>query len=410
MANSYRELFRTPGAKSLTLAGLLARMPLSMVGIGLITMVSQSRGSFGLAGALAATYAIAMAVAAPQVSRLVDRFGQWRVIPVAAAVSVTALGALLLTSAVNGPDWLLFALAVVAGAVPSAPALVRARWTELHRDSPLLHTAFAWETVLDEVCYIVGPPISLGLSVALFPQAGPLIAGLLLVIGVLWLAAQRGTEPAVGVSGQRRSLLSALGHRAVWTVALVMAAMGAIAGTIDVASIAFADLQGSPAAASIVLSVYAIGSCAAGFFFGTVKLTRPIGQLLGYGMVATALMTLPLLFVHSIVALAATVLVSGAFFAPTMILAARLIESTVAPHTLTEALTWSTAGLGFGIAIGPAAAGPIIDGHGANAGFVVAVAAGAVLLGIAVLGRRALRSADETVTTAAELDRTPCLN
>ncbi|WP_167474490.1 MFS transporter [Nocardia arthritidis] len=406
MANSYRELFRMPGAKSLTLAGLLARMPLSMVGIGLITMVSQTRGSFGLAGALAATYAIATAVAAPQVSRLVDRFGQRRVIPAAAALSVTALGALLLVSAVNGPDWSLFASAVVAGAMPSAPALVRARWTELHRDSPLLHTAFAWETVLDEVCYIVGPPISLGLSVALFPQAGPLIAGLLLIIGVLWLAAQRGTEPAVGAL-ERRSLLSALEHRAVWTVALMMVAMGAIAGTIDVASIALAELQGSPVAASIVLSVYAIGSCAAGFAFGAAKLTRPIGQLLGYGMSATALMTLPLLFVHSIPALAVTVLISGAFFAPSMILAARIIESTVPPATLTEALTWSTSGLGFGIAIGPAAAGPIIDGHGANAGFVVAVAAGAVLLGIAALGRPVFRTA-ETVTVAAELDQTPC--
>ena len=62
MVGPYRELFRSPGGKALTTAGLLARMPLSMVGIGLITMVSQTRGSLGLAGGLGATYAVATAV------------------------------------------------------------------------------------------------------------------------------------------------------------------------------------------------------------------------------------------------------------------------------------------------------------------------------------------------------------
>lgn len=392
MVNSYRELFRSPGAAALTTAGLLARMPLSMVGIGLITMVSQTSGSFALAGALAATYAVSMALAAPQVSRLVDRLGQRRVIPAAALLSTSALAALLLTSALHGPDQLLFALAAAAGIAPSAPALVRARWTELHRNSPILHTAFAWETVLDEVCFIVGPPVSLGLSVALFPQAGPLVAGLLLLAGTLWLAAQRDTEPVRTAVRERPSLFSALGNRAVWTVTIVMVAMGTIAGTIDVASIAFAGAQGQPAAASIVLSVYAIGSCVAGFLFGTAKLTRPIGQLLALGIVATALMTLPLLFVTSIPALSVTVLIAGMFFAPTLILAAQLIEVAVPPHALTEALTWSTAGLGFGIAIGPAAAGPIIDAHGANAGFWVAAAAGAVLLALAAVCHRTFRA------------------
>ncbi|WP_433578399.1 MFS transporter [Nocardia brasiliensis] len=392
MVAAYRELFRSPGATALTTAGLLARMPLSMVGIGLITMMSQTSGSYALAGALAATYAVSTALAAPQISRLVDRLGQRRVIPVAALLSTIALAALLLTSALHGPDWLLFALAAAAGTAPSAPALVRARWTELHRNSPLLHTAFSWETVLDEVCFIVGPPVSLGLSVALFPQAGPLVAGLLLLTGTLWLAAQRGTEPARNAVSERPSLFSALGNRAVWTVTPVMVAMGTIAGTIDVASIAFAGLQGQPAAAGIVLSVYAVGSCAAGFLFGTVKLSRPIGQLLTLGIVATALMTLPLLFVTSIPALSVTVLISGMFFAPTLILAAQLVEAAVPAYALTEALTWSTAGLGFGIAIGPAAAGPIIDAHGANAGFWVAAAAGAALLALAAVCRHTFRA------------------
>ncbi|RDI44859.1 MFS transporter [Nocardia mexicana] len=401
MFGAYGELFRSPGAIPLTTAGLLARMPLSMVGIGLITMVAQSGDGFGLAGGLAATYAVSTAVAAPQVSRLVDRLGQRRVIPVAAGISVAALGALLLTSALSGPAWLLFAFAVCAGAAPSAPALVRARWTELHRDSPLLHTAFSWETVLDEVCFIVGPPISIGLSVALFPEAGPLVAGVLLLIGTIWLAAQRRTEPAIGAAA-RQSLIGALRHRVVWMVALVMVAMGTIAGTIDVVSVAFAQRQGEPAAASVVLSVYALGSCVSGFVFGSRKLARSAERLLALAILATAVMTLPLLLVHSIATLAAAMLVAGVFFAPAMILSGQVVESQVSPRALTEALTWSTAGLGFGVAIGPAAAGPIIDAYGARAAFGVTVAAGAAVAILALVVHRTFRTPARTESLPAQ--------
>ncbi|WP_280266662.1 MFS transporter, partial [Nocardia wallacei] len=340
---------------------------------------------------LAATYAVSTAAAAPQVSRLVDRLGQRRVIPAAAAVSVAALGALLLTSALSGPAWLLFVFAIGAGAAPSAPALVRARWTELHRDSPLLHTAFSWETVLDEVCFIVGPPISIGLSVALFPEAGPLVAGVLLLAGTIWLAAQRRTEPPSGAV-ERRSPTGVLRHRVVWVLALVMVAMGTIAGTIDVASVAFAQRQGEPAAASVVLSLYALGSCVSGFVFGSRTPARSVERLLALAMLATAAMTLPLLLVNSIAALAAAMLLSGVFFAPAMILSGQVVESHVPPRALTEALTWSTAGLGLGIAIGPAVAGPIIDAFGARAAFGVTVAAGAAVAILAVVIHRTLRA------------------
>jgi hypothetical protein len=55
MANPYRELFNAPGSRAFVLAGMIARMPISMTGIGLITMLSQLQGGYGLAGAVAAT-------------------------------------------------------------------------------------------------------------------------------------------------------------------------------------------------------------------------------------------------------------------------------------------------------------------------------------------------------------------
>lgn len=49
MANPYRELFNAPGARNFVLAGMIARMPISMTGIGVITMLSQLKGGYALA-------------------------------------------------------------------------------------------------------------------------------------------------------------------------------------------------------------------------------------------------------------------------------------------------------------------------------------------------------------------------
>ena len=43
MANPYLELFKTPGSLAFTLAGLLARLALPMIGIGIITMLVQQQ-------------------------------------------------------------------------------------------------------------------------------------------------------------------------------------------------------------------------------------------------------------------------------------------------------------------------------------------------------------------------------
>lgn len=152
MANPYAELFQVPGARAFVLAGMLARMPVSMTGIGLITMLAQVHGGYGLAGSVAAVFALATAFCAPQVSRLVDRYGQGRVLPIAALIGGGALLMLLLCTRLQAPSWTLFLFAALAGCMPNMSAMVRARWTELYRGQPKLQTAFALESVLDEVC------------------------------------------------------------------------------------------------------------------------------------------------------------------------------------------------------------------------------------------------------------------
>lgn len=391
MRKPYQELFAVRGSAGFVLAGLLARMALPMAGIGIITMLAQLRGSYALAGAVAATFVLAHALASPQVSRLVDRHGQRRVLPWATALS--AAGMLLLCAAASwnaGPAVLLPG-AALAGCMPSMSAMVRARWTALYQGQPRLQTAYSLETVLDELTFIAGPPLSVGLGVALAPQAGPLAAALLLVLGVWAFVAQRGTEPPVrtpdAAPGPVRSVLGMPGVR---LLVLLMLAMGVIVGTVDIASVAFAAQQGQPAAASLVLSCYAIGSCVAGLLFGAWRLPLPLHRLLLLGGLATALTTLPLPLVGSIPALAAAVLVAGLFFAPTMVVAMSLVERLVPGHRSSEGLTWLLAGLNVGVALGAAVSGQVVDGAGPRTGFAVALGAGALVLLLALRGHRRL--------------------
>lgn len=231
MPNPYRELFDAPGAKGFSAAGFIARMPISMTGIGLVTMLSQLRGEYWLAGTVAATFALATALMAPQISRLVDRLGQSRVLLPATVVSVLSIIALLLCTRYQAPDWTLFLFALLAGCMPSMPAMVRARWTELYRGSPKLHTAFSFESVVDEICFIIGPVISVGLSVMVFPEAGPLLSCVFLAIGVLLFTAQKSTEPAVRpLSTRNKGAVIKIGSLRV--LVYTLAAIGTIFGTV----------------------------------------------------------------------------------------------------------------------------------------------------------------------------------
>src|SRR5688572_11190138 len=167
MSNPYGEIFRAPGAKGFSAAGFFARLPIAMAPIGIVAMLSQTHGEYWLAGAVSATFALTNAVISPQVSRLVDRLGQARVVMPATIVAVAAFLALIAATNQGWPEWTLFLFAFLAAAMPSIPAMVRARWTEIFRGRPELNTAFAFESAADELVYIAGASLSVGLAVSL---------------------------------------------------------------------------------------------------------------------------------------------------------------------------------------------------------------------------------------------------
>ncbi|MFF7234810.1 MFS transporter [Streptomyces collinus] len=390
MPSPYRALFAEPGTKSFSAAGFLGRMPLSMMGIGVVTMVSQLTGRYGLAGALSATIALAAAVIGPQISRLVDRHGQRRVLRPATLAALTAAAGLLLAAHFEWPDWVLFVCAAGIGSVPSLGAMIRARWAALYRGTPKLHTAYSFESVVDEACFIFGPIISIGLCTAWFPEAGPLLAACFLAAGVFWLTAQRATEPEPHPR-EHHGGGSALRSAPLQVLVLTFVATGTIFGSVDVVTVAFADERGHKGAASVVLALYAAGSCLAGAVFGLMRFAGAPERRWLLGVAATAVSMIPLLLVGNLPLLAVALFVSGLSIAPTMITTMSLIEEHVPRAKLTEGMTWVSTGLAVGVALGSSAAGWVIDAAGARAGYGVPAVSGAVAVAVGFLGFRRLR-------------------
>ncbi|MER6070795.1 MFS transporter [Streptomyces sp. NPDC001817] len=390
MPSPYRALFSEPGTKAFSAAGFLGRMPLSMMGIGVVTMVSQLTGRYRLAGALSATIALSAAAIGPQISRLVDRHGQRRVLRPATLVAVTAAAGLLLTAHFRWPDWVLFLCAAGIGSVPSLGAMIRARWAALYRGTDKLHTAYSFESVVDEICFIFGPIISIGLSTAWFPEAGPLLAACFLAAGVLWLTAQSATEPEPHPR-EKRGGGTALRSGGLQVLVATFAATGAIFGSVDVVTVAFADERGHKGAASIVLALYAAGSCVAGVVFGLLRFGGAPERRWLLGVAAMAVSMIPLLLVGNLPLLAVALFVAGLSIAPTMITTMSLIEEHVPRAQLTEGMTWVSTGLAVGVALGSSVAGWVIDTAGARAGYGVPAASGAVAVAAGFLGYRRLR-------------------
>ncbi|MER8830636.1 MFS transporter [Mesorhizobium sp. M0938] len=405
MPNPYREIFKARGAKGFAAAGFVARMPMAMAPIGIVAMLSQTHGEYWLAGAVSATYALANAFAAPQISRLVDRLGQARIVVPTTVISVLAFVVLIAAANQDWPIWTLFASALLAAAMPSIPAMVRARWTELFRDRPEMNTAFAFESAADELVYISGASLSVGLSVALFPEAGMLASTLFLAFGSTAFIMQRSTEPRVrpvelGSGG------SAIRLRPVQIITLALIFIGATFATTEVSTVAITKELGQPGAASLVIGVYALGSFVVGIVIGALNLKTPLQIQLAIAVAIIALTALPLLVADTVPLLALAVFVSGVAISPTFITAFGLIERRVPEAMLTEGVTWVMTGIGIGMALGSFAAGWVVDAFGAQSGFLVSVAAGAIALVIVLAGQRSLATRD-CDTSACEAAAVP---
>jgi predicted MFS family arabinose efflux permease len=386
----YRQLLATPGGLAFSSAGFVARMPIAMMGLGIVLLVVAHSGRYGLAGAVSATFALVNALAAPVIARLVDRHGQRRVLLPTVAVHAVWLLAFIALASRDAATWTLFVTVGAAGLfAPSVGSMVRARWGFVLGSGPQLHTAYSLESVLDECIFVVGPLLVTVMAIQVAEQAGLLTALGFLVIGSLALVAQRSSEPPPSPTHEHhgRSALLAPGMPLLVTV---MMFVGGVFGGVEISTIGFADQDGHASLAGPLLACYAGGSMVAGLVYGARHGHWSLTRRLLIGALTMTLTVAVLPFIHEPGVLAPFLFVAGLGIAPTLISGLSLVERLVPPRQVTEGLTWAFTGVVVGLSLASPVAGRVVDEVGARQAFAVGVTSGAAAVVVCLLGFRHL--------------------
>jgi MFS family permease len=391
VSGSYLDLLKQRGAAQFVTAGFVARLPIAMISLGIVLYVTDLTNSYALAGAMSATFALAAAFIGPLGARLADRYGQDRTVWLLGAGQVAALVLFVVAAGAHVPVVLQFALLIVCGGIaPNIGSLVRARWAYRLSGKPELTSAFALEAVIDEVVYVLGPPLAVALALRFGAWSALVASAVLIAIGATWLSLQRSTQPE-----PRPRIETHRDHR-IFTapmvvVVVIMMLMGGIFGSFEVTTVAFTRELGQEGGTGIVLAVYALGSLLSGLAVGAIRPSAGMGsQLIVYSAVL-AIVVLPLPFVTSVPMLIGVAFIAGVSVSPVLIATVSLVEEVVSGHRLTEALTIAISGVLVGLAIAATASGAIADANPPAMGYWVMTGCGILAFVVAMSTHKILR-------------------
>jgi len=385
------------------MAGFIGRFPISVYPISFVLLFSLKTGHYGFGGLLSGIYVVSNGIGTPALGRMVDRFGQRRVLLPATLVHLAAVSTIVALVKSGAPDWSLIAPTIVLGlAFLPVGSLVRARWSMVLAGQPELTTAYALESALDEVIFTVGPLLASVIATQIDAVWAFVLAGVLVLVGAAWLFGQRDTEPPgqeVGATPHE----SALRSRGMLLLIFATMGMGAVFATAEVTIVAFCNEHGSKGLIGPVIACFAGGSALSGFLYGARLHASPVRDR--FRRQALILGALPALFLAAVNVgtLALIAAVVGTAIAPTLISAFGLVEKVVPNAALNEGMSWLITGLSFGYGIASSVVGRIADAATTRWAFSVGIAAGVGVCILAVLAhsRVEARAESEPVTVRA---------
>ena len=282
--------------------GLLARLPISTIPLGIVLLVEYQTGSYGQAGVVSACYMVASG----------DLLSGPRPAHRPARAATGALRRLLLlrdrhhrtgdrrsqadcagaASRTRSPSW-------PDCSFPPIGAAVRARWTYVMKGGPLLHTAFSLEAVVDEIIFMAGPILITVLAVQVNELSGLLTVMAIATVGGLWLATMRRTEPPARAAGPTRDkepigwfLHRDHGRRRGLPRLAVRCERGR-----------HGRVRRGPrdqGLTGVLLAIWAMGSLIAGVITGAVKWKSSALTRYRYGTLCLAVVMTPLPFIDSL--------------------------------------------------------------------------------------------------------------
>ncbi|AOM42801.1 MFS transporter [Xenorhabdus hominickii] len=330
---------------------------------------------------------IAQGVASPVLGRLADRFSQRNVLLVSCCCHCLAITALLASVLLNLPLWMILASAICAGcsAVP-VDGFIRTRWAAMIADDAL-RTAYALETVIDEVIFLLGPLIAIVLSTTFHPAVGLVFCAVLTLSGSVALVLHRQSEPVTVQKRDDKYESRAISMPWVRMLMISYAAVGIFLGSVDVMMIAFSQAQQTPALAGVLLSICAVGSLVGGLCYGAMNWSLQPSWLLLFTSAALCAGTIPLALTTTSVVMGISVFIAGISVAPVLISSSTLLGSLTPKGALSEGFAWLSSAGWLGFSVGVSVGGKLSDLGGFSQAAWMAVGGGAIALLASVIGR-----------------------
>ena len=390
LLSRYGLLLRGTGAGPALAASLVGRLALGTTGLALLLLVEESTGSYASAGAVAAAYAVSFAAFAPARARSADRRGPRGVLLLCSLAHPVVLLALVLLAAADTGTAVLVVMAVLAGAtVPPLGGVMRALWAGLaERDARIdLTTAYSLESVVVELCFVLGPLLAAGLAALVNPSAALLTSGALALTGALWLSTTAAVKAVQPHDEPATSRFGPLVSPAVRALLVVTFALGAGFGTLEVALPAFAEETGSrPSTGGLLLAVWSLGSMVGGLVYGALQPRTPQRRQLPVLVGALAVTSALPLLADRPVLMALLLVPYGMCIAPTFACTSVLLGEAAPRGTVTEAFAWNTSMIFGGAALGNAAAGVLVEAGSSTSALLLLAGTGLVAVGLSVFG------------------------
>lgn len=445
--SNYAKLFSFEGTRAFCISGAIARLPISMMGLGIVLALNHIYNNWTIAGTMSAAYVLSQAAVTPLYAKLFDRFGQRKVGVIALSAQVVCMLSFATAALFHIPLPILFALAILMGVTQFAfGALVRTRWAytlKSQTDDTLLNVAYALESGIDEIVFIFGPILAAWLATSVHPVSQLFVPVLASGLGGAWFLSLKNTQPAVvkivqvesapandedvraalengpyrtsedsaedsSKNGKKliaknlRDRLSlkqlrntnrknksknVLLYRGIIPLVVMFLVFNMSFSAFDVSVTAAMRAQGLDKLIGLQLALFACGSLVGAVIFGSHKFR---GSNWSHLIVFLSLLTIGFILMNinidRLVLLSIFELLSGLCVSPIFATGNLIVKDTIPEHSLTEGLSWLPTASATGASLGSVVAGFAIDAWSSHGGMMVPWISTLVAIPIASIG------------------------
>lgn len=392
--NDYKRLLSTNGMWKASAASFIAHLRCGIIPIALNLAIAHYYDNWALVGIISAVYVIGVAIASPLYARLFERSER---IPGIIAVSFQSIISILLILCL-GFKWHVIILAIISFMIgftqyPTG-SIIRTRWS-MAVSNECIPIAYSWESVLDDMVFVISPAIAAVLSTMLNPLIPFIIMMACDMIGGYALFIVKYDVHVNMRTMNTDNINETINHRNIIGIMIALLAfyimVNAAWAAFDLSMTSYlTDMRSMPAMTGLLIALASIGSLIGGLVYGVIK-WKPLGwngllifqsiMIIGY-VIMYACSFAPVWLLLLVAAPCSFA------YTPSATIMNLKVMDTVPRQRLTEGLAWTATALQIGSALGSSITGQVVQNIGPRAGILLSVIFTAIIVIIAIIMRK----------------------